>query len=57
MPSLSAGGMVDDPKKLASAWRRLRRAGFSSGPVLAALRGLSARPELAEDFPEEAQDE
>jgi regulatory protein len=47
---------VDD-KKLAAAYRRLRRAGFSSGPVLEALKRIAARPELLEDFPEEPEAE
>ena len=57
MPSLAAGGLVDDPKKLASAWRKLRRAGFSSGPVLAILKSIAARPEFADEFPEEEPEE
>ena len=51
MSSLRAGGKVDDERKLASAWRRLRRAGFSSGGVLAALKRLAARPELIDEPP------
>jgi regulatory protein len=49
MPSIAAEGQIEDERKLASAYRRLRRAGFTSGPILAALKGIAARP----DFPEE----
>lgn len=50
MPSI-AGGATLDERKLASAYRRLRRAGFTSGPILTALKGLAARPDLLEDPP------
>ena len=53
MSSLAAAGRIDDDRKLASAYRRLRRAGFTSGPILAALKRLAARPELIEEPPEE----
>ena len=33
--------------------RRLRRAGFTTGPILLALKKLAARPELLEEPPEE----
>jgi regulatory protein len=49
MPSL----VLDDERKLASAFRRLRRAGFSTSPVLAALKRIAAKPDMIEDFPEE----
>jgi regulatory protein len=48
MPSV-----VGDDKKLASAYRRLRRAGFSSRPILEALKKIAASPESIEEFPEE----
>ncbi len=32
MHSLAVGGPIEDEKKLAAAYRKLRRAGFSSGP-------------------------
>jgi regulatory protein len=57
MPSVAAGGKIDDPRKLAGAFRRLRRAGFSTAPILTALKGLAARPEMAEDFPEDEADD
>ena len=49
MPSVAAGGKIEDERKLAAAYRRLRRAGFSSGPILLALKGLAARPDLLEE--------
>jgi len=56
MPSIAAGGPVADERKLANAYRRLRRAGFTSGPILTALKGLAARPELLEEPMEEEPD-
>jgi regulatory protein len=53
MPSIAAGGRIEDERKLANAYRRLRRAGFTSGPILTALKGLAARPELLEEPIEE----
>ena len=58
MPSVAAAG-IDDERKLASAFRRLRRAGFTTGPVLTALKRLAVKPEVLDDFhdePEEAED-
>jgi regulatory protein len=52
MPSLRTS--TDDQKELAKAYRRLRRAGFSSGPVLSALKRRAVRPEELE---EPAEDE
>lgn len=57
MPAIAAGGPIEDDRKLASAYRRLRRAGFTSGPVLAALKRLAARPELLEEPIEEEEPE
>jgi regulatory protein len=54
LPALTAGGKIEDQRKLAAAWRRLRRAGFSSGASLAALKRLAARPDEME---EPAEDE
>ncbi len=51
MPSLRSGGKVEDERELARAWRRLRRAGFSSGGALAALKRVAARPEAIEEPP------
>jgi regulatory protein len=57
MPSVAAGGPIEDERKLASAYRRLRRAGFTTGPILSALKRLAARPELLEEPPEEEEPE
>lgn len=57
MPSIAAGGPIGDERKLANAYRRLRRAGFTSGPILTALKGLAARPELLEGPMEEEEPE
>jgi regulatory protein len=56
MPSLRAGGKVEDDRALARAWRRLRHAGFSSSGSLAALKRLAARPELIEEPAEEPEE-
>lgn len=53
MPALAAGGKIEDQRKLAAAWRRLRRAGFSSGASLAALKRLATRPDEMEEPAEE----
>jgi regulatory protein len=55
MPSIALGGRIEDPRKLASAYRRLRRAGFTSGPILSALKQRAARPELLEEPIEEEE--
>ena len=57
MHSVAAGGPIEDEKKLASAYRKLRRAGFTSGPILAALKRIAARPEALEEPPEEEPEE
>ena len=49
MPSVATGGKIEDERKLAAAYRRLRRAGFTSGPILTALKGLAARPDLLDE--------
>ena len=53
MPSLRAGAKIEDDRELARAWRRLRRAGFSSGAALTALKRAAARPEAIEEPVEE----
>ncbi len=53
MPSLAGGAPIDDERRLAAAYRKLRRAGFSSGPVLTALKRLASRPENLEEPAEE----
>jgi regulatory protein len=57
MHSVAAGGPIEDEKKLAAAYRKLRRAGFTSGPILAALKRIAARPEALEEPPEEEPEE
>jgi regulatory protein len=57
MPSVAAGGKIEDERKLASAFRRLRRAGFTTGPILDALKRLAVRPEVLDDFPDEEVEE
>lgn len=54
MPSLRQASDVEDERELAKAYRRLRRAGFTSGPVLQALKRRAARPEMLEE-PVEAE--
>ena len=43
-------GLFRDQKDLASAYRRLMRAGFSSGNVIRALKRFAADPELLDSF-------
>ena len=49
MSSLRTGEPIEDPRELAKAYRRLRRAGFTSGGVLSALKRRAARPEEIEE--------
>jgi regulatory protein len=56
MPSLRAGGKIEDERQLARAWRRLRHAGFSSGASLTALKKLAARPEAIEEPADEDEE-
>lgn len=57
MPSVASGGPIDDERKLAAAYRKLRRAGFSSGPILTALKRIAARPESLDEPLEEEEPE
>jgi regulatory protein len=57
MPSVFAGGKIEDERKLAAAYRKLRRAGFTSGPVLSALKRIAARPETLDEPLEEEEPE
>jgi regulatory protein len=57
MASVASGGPIDDERKLAAAYRKLRRAGFTSGPILAALKRIAARPEALEEPLEEEPEE
>lgn len=51
MPATLAGTHMDDERKLAAAYRKLRRAGFSPGAILTVLRRFAAHPELLEEPP------
>ena len=51
MPSIWGKGQIEDEKVLAKAYRRLRRAGFSSGGILTALKRMAAHPEAIEEPP------
>ncbi|HWE53291.1 MAG TPA: RecX family transcriptional regulator [Bryobacteraceae bacterium] len=48
---------LENERKLASAFRRLRRAGFTTAPILHALKQRAAHPEALDDFPEEEPEE
>jgi len=56
MPSLKEAGLIEDQRDLAKAFRRLRRAGFSSGGALSALKRRAARPEEIEEPTEDEED-
>jgi regulatory protein len=49
MASTVAGGPIEDERKLAAAYRKLRRAGFTSGGILRALKRVAARPDELEE--------
>ena len=49
MSSIASGGPIGDERKLAAAYRKLRRAGFTSGAILKALKRLAARPDEIEE--------
>jgi regulatory protein len=55
MPSLRGEGLIEDQRELGKAYRRLRRAGFSSGGALAALKRRAARPEEIDEPPEDEE--
>ena len=57
MHAVASGGPIEDEKKLAAAYRKLRRAGFTSGPILAALKRIAARPDELEELPEEESED
>ncbi len=48
---------LDDPRRLASLYRMLLRAGFSSGKILESLRKLSAESEWADGLEARADEE
>lgn len=56
MASLWGKQQIEDERELARAYRRLRRAGFSSGGILTALKRMAARPELIEEPPPEEEE-
>ena len=51
-------GLFQDEKDLASAYRRLARAGFRTSEIVKALKRFAKNPELLDDFepPEEAEE-
>jgi len=58
MPSIFSGGHhtgepKEDERKLAAAYRKLRRAGFAPGPILTVLKRFAAHPELLDEPPPE----
>ena len=55
MPSIVAGGHTGDERKLLAAYRKLQRAGFSSGPILSVLKRFAAHPELLDEPPPEEE--
>lgn len=53
----SALAQIGDPRRLASLYRALLRAGFSSGKIVESLRKLAAHPEWVEDLESAAEQE
>jgi len=53
----SARPAIDNPRKLASLYRMLLRAGFTSGKILVALRKLPAQPEWVDNLETTAENE
>ena len=49
-------GLFAEPKDLASAWRKLARAGFRSGEILTALKKFAKDPELLDGFEPPAEE-
>lgn len=47
--SLRTASPIQDDRQLAAAYRKLQRAGFTSGAILRALKRLAARPEELEE--------
>ena len=48
---------LDDPRRVASLYRMLLRAGFASGKILEALRKLAAQPEWVDSLESAAEEE
>jgi len=57
MGAIASGGPIEDERKLAAAYRKLRRAGFTPGGILRALKRIAARPEELEEPAEEDAEE
>ena len=55
--NVDLGALLQDEKKLQSAYRRLRYAGFSSGVVVKVLKRYASQAERLEDEPEGAEEE
>jgi regulatory protein len=53
MPAVAAGDHKGDDRKIAAAYRKLRRAGFSTNSILTVLRKYAAHPELLDEPPPE----
>ena len=53
MPSVAAGEHKGDDRKIGAAYRKLRRAGFSTNSILTVLRKYAANPELLDEPPPE----
>ncbi|HWF10153.1 MAG TPA: regulatory protein RecX [Bryobacteraceae bacterium] len=56
MPAAISDGPIEDDRKLAAAYRKLRRAGFGSGAILTALKRRAQHPELLEEPAEEGEE-
>jgi len=52
-----APSSLDDPRRVASLYRMLLRAGFTSGKILEALRELAAQPEWVDSLESAAEEE
>jgi regulatory protein len=53
LPLIAAGRGLEDERKLAAAYRKLRRAGFSSAGILSTLKRFASRADLLEEAPPE----
>jgi regulatory protein len=56
MHSIDQAGAIGDDRKLAAAYRKLRRAGFSSGAVLSALKKRASHPEVLDEPPPDEEE-
>jgi regulatory protein len=55
--NVNLGELLQDDKKLQSAYRRLRYAGFSSGVVVKVLKRYASQADRLEDEPEGSEEE